>query len=83
MTLDIEPVPTASTPQAEPFRGASASNVQVPITPFLIPSDQVYYWTSAWQAGERETREDMAVGDTVKFTDARSAIAWLFSSDDD
>lgn len=83
MTADVEPIPAASTPRVEPFEGASSSNAQAPVTPFLIPSDQLYYWTSAWQAGERESMEDVVAGDTVSFGDARSAIAWLFSSDDD
>jgi antitoxin PrlF len=31
----------------------------------MIPADQAWFWTAAWQAGEREASEDIAAGRTT------------------
>ncbi len=50
--------------------------------PPAIPASQLYYWTSLWQEGERESREDIDRGDAVRFSDPLDAIRWLLSSEE-
>lgn len=37
----------------------------------LIDADQAWFWTDAWQAGEREASADIAAGRTTRSADAR------------
>lgn len=46
-------------------------------------TDQAYYWTPAWQAGEQESAEDRARGDVRVFATGAEAIAWLQEDADD
>jgi antitoxin MazE len=56
----------------------SIANDSVILTPKrLIDKSQAYFWTSDWQAAEREADEDIAAGRIYKFDDADSAIAAL------
>lgn len=50
--------------------------------PPSIPAAQRYFWTKVWQAGEAESREDLAAGDVRRFDDPLEAIRWLLSEDD-
>lgn len=50
--------------------------------PPAISMAQAYYWTHAWQRGERETQHDLARGDVRVFKTAGEAIQYLFSHDD-
>lgn len=34
-----------------------------------IPADQRWFWTSEWQAGEREASADIATGRTRRYSD--------------
>ncbi len=43
---------------------------------------QAYFWTSHWQAGEREADEDIASGRTKVFSSIDDAIAWLEGPED-
>jgi hypothetical protein len=54
-------------------------NRQVP--PVTL-AGQAYFWTNAWQAGERETDEDLATGNVRRFSNARDAIRYLLSADE-
>ena len=38
---------------------------------------QAYFWTPAWQRGEREADADIVAGRTRRFATAHEAIAWL------
>jgi hypothetical protein len=50
--------------------------------PVAIPASQLYYWTGAWQQGEREALEAIKRGDSRDFDDPRDAIRWLLSAED-
>jgi hypothetical protein len=34
-----------------------------------IPAEQAWFWTDAWQAGEREAGEQLAAGEGAMFDD--------------
>ena len=46
-----------------------------PIRP--LPASQDYYWSEAWQEGEREAMEEYRRGEAVGFNCAEDAIRWL------
>ncbi|ELP69700.1 AbrB/MazE/SpoVT family DNA-binding domain-containing protein [Streptomyces turgidiscabies] len=46
-----------------------------------IRSDQAWFWTPEWQAGERAASEDIAAGRTTVHEDADSMFASLNSDD--
>ena len=48
----------------------------------VTSAGQAYYWTRAWQEGEREALADKAAGRSIVFQDARDAIRYLLSEDD-
>lgn len=39
--------------------------------------DQAWYWTEEWQAGERESERDYALGNVETFDSADDMIRWL------
>jgi AbrB family looped-hinge helix DNA binding protein len=43
----------------------------------LIDKNQAYFWTSEWQAAEREADEDITAGRIQQFDDVEDAIAHL------
>lgn len=45
----------------------------------LIPRDQLWFWTSEWQAKEKEADEDKAAGRVKRFRSAARLIASLKS----
>lgn len=50
--------------------------------PAFIPRSQLYFWTSHWQRGERETVEDIRNGDYEVFENPADAIRWLLADDE-
>ena len=42
-----------------------------------IPGSQDYYWSEAWQEGEREAMKEYGRGEAVTFDCAEDAIRWL------
>lgn len=42
-----------------------------------VPSDQRWFWTEQWQAGEREAAEQIAAGQTKVYADAEAMFADL------
>ncbi|MGH3828915.1 MAG: hypothetical protein ACRDRS_00465 [Pseudonocardiaceae bacterium] len=42
-----------------------------------IPTDQRWFWTEEWQAGEREASEAIAAGDTTVHYSAEDFLAHL------
>jgi hypothetical protein len=50
--------------------------------PAAIPASQLYYWTGAWQRGEREALDEIERGEGRYFDNPRDAIRWLLSSED-
>ena len=41
----------------------------------LIDANQAWFWTEAWQEGEREAEEDLRAGRTKRFDSMESLIA--------
>ncbi len=39
-----------------------------------IPAEQAWFWTDAWQAGEREASEQVAAGEGATFDDGDSFL---------
>ena len=44
-------------------------------------SDQAWFWTAEWQAGEQEAAAQLERGEGVTFATAEELLAWL--ADDD
>lgn len=45
--------------------------------PLFIPAEQAYYWSSAWQEGEAETKANLKAGNARTFDDPLDAIRHL------
>ena len=43
----------------------------------VIDKSQAYFWTEAWQAGEREAQDDLAAGRVARFKTLEALIADL------
>ena len=82
--IDIEASLTTVAPTmiVSGFVTSSSSRFMLGAVPPAIPASQLYYWTSMWQEGERESREDIDRGDAVRFSDPLDAIRWLLSSEE-
>jgi len=50
--------------------------------PGAIPTDELFFWTRRWQAGEAESAAARAAGDVREFSSGRDAVRWLLSDDD-
>ncbi|MEY4322327.1 MAG: hypothetical protein RL410_108 [Actinomycetota bacterium] len=44
-----------------------------------VPADEAWFWSTEWQAGEREAAADVAAGRTRKFSSRKAADAFLES----
>ena len=45
--------------------------------PNSIPQDQAWFWSEAWQAGEREVNEALARGEYLEYETLEEALADL------
>ncbi len=45
----------------------------------LVDASQAYFWTEAWQRGERKADEDIKVGRVKRFKSAKEAVEYLES----
>ncbi len=43
----------------------------------LVDKEQAWFWSERWQQGEKEASEDIRVGRTHNFPDAKSAVHFL------
>lgn len=43
----------------------------------MAADSQAYFWTTAWQRGERDAEADIRAGRVFRFDDVREALAWL------
>lgn len=57
------------------FRGQSQF---VRYMPTDVPDDQRWYWTEAWQRGERQASKQIAKGFTTTYYDEASFMRGLF-----
>jgi hypothetical protein len=51
--------------------------------PMFIPEDQVYFWSSRWQADEAETLASLRAGRGKTFSDPLDAVRYLLNDCDD
>lgn len=89
-TATVEPQNTTASSTDVGMADASSSLSRLPTAEDLVlipggflPREQEYYWSEAWQAGEQESRAELAAGRGVRFDTADDAIRWLLSDDDD
>lgn len=52
--------------------------------PLFIAQDEIFFWTAAWQAGERESAAERAAGNSIVFDsdDPQDIIRWLHADDE-
>ncbi|MGD0247843.1 MAG: hypothetical protein ABSB75_02210 [Candidatus Limnocylindrales bacterium] len=84
MMIDVVEGAAATSTHVEFVAGSTVSNLPSGRSihcPAAIPSDQLYYWTMAWQRGEAESAADRAAGRTKRFESPSEAIHWLLSCD--
>ena len=43
----------------------------------LVDADQAWFWTDAWQSGEREANDDIAAGRTTRSSTAKDFLETL------
>ena len=48
----------------------------------VIDKDQAYFWTEAWQKGEREAEQDLQEGQTEQFETLEALVADLDAEDE-
>ena len=84
---EITPTPDASVASDVGHSGGRTLTTLGPdrviASPVILRTDQLYYWSAAWQAGEAQSRADIVNGDTMTFTDPKAAMRWLFGADVD
>ncbi len=77
-TLEITP---GAVSMSERRSGAAFMGYVGSRPPLFVPRDQVFFWTSAWQAGEAESARAREAGDVHDFDNAEDALRWLTSPD--
>jgi hypothetical protein len=79
ITVDLEAVSGKGAIEVEP----RTESMSVPSVgsyrsvPFFMPRAQVYYWSSAWQEGERESSAELRRGEAPTFDNPEDALRWL------
>ena len=49
--------------------------------PLFVSRDELFYWTAAWQAGERESSAELKAGQARRFASGEELLSWLRSPD--
>ncbi len=79
VTIDLEAVSGKGVIEVE----TRTESVSVPPrghhqqVPFFMPRSQVYYWSSAWQEGERASSAELRRGEAPTFDSPEDALRWL------
>lgn len=79
VTIDLEAVSGKGVIEVE----LRTESVSVPAhgphqrVPFFMPRVQVYYWSSAWQEGARESSAELRRGEAPTFDNPEDALRWL------
>ena len=55
-------------------RGLTKAEIKVAAKVGLIDPDQAYYWTEAWQKGEREAEQDIKAGCVKRFNNVQDLV---------
>jgi hypothetical protein len=82
----MSPAPTATNvaPLDVSDRDAATNTVTPHPTrlPLFVPRDDLFFWTSAWQEGERESAAEREAGNLRTFEDPKDLFRWLLSPGD-
>lgn len=79
--ISLAPAAASSSPgisSVAAARNAPAS----PDVPLFVPRDELFYWTRAWQEGERESAAEREAGNLRYFEDPNELFRWLLSPED-
>jgi hypothetical protein len=77
-TLEIRHLQTNAEQASSSVRVAGESMAFVGARPPLfVPSDQLYYWSRAWQDGEKEALADLEAGRSRVFDDLNELARYL------
>jgi hypothetical protein len=49
--------------------------------PVAVPYDELFFWTRAWQEGERESAAEREAGNLHTFDIPRDLVNWLSEHD--
>jgi hypothetical protein len=83
MTYAIELDAVATSSPVLVGSGRAASNSPRPeAMPTMIPRDELFFWTRAWQEGERESAKERARGNVLTFDDPKDLLRWLLDPED-
>ncbi len=85
LTIEVMHTTAAASNSAVSVARSSETNNHSPIPrgmPTSVPTDELYYWSETWQAGEAETIDALARGEGQTFKTAKEAIRYLLSNDD-
>jgi hypothetical protein len=86
--LDPRSVTTSPPPSLASIVESGESSVARQFEEFTLrpelgfPASQAYFWTEAWQRGERESAAARREGRVRHFANGDEAVAWLLSPDD-
>jgi hypothetical protein len=50
--------------------------------PAFVAKDELFFWTWAWQEGERESAVEREAGNIRTFDDPKDLLRWLLSPED-
>lgn len=82
-TLEVNPHSTTATPSIRVgLRPAVTNPGQRP--PLFVARDEIFFWTAAWQAGERASAAERHAGKSILFDsdDPEDIIRWLHADDE-
>ncbi len=77
-TISLSPAASSSAPRV----GAAVTASNAPTAqgvPTFVPRDELFFWTRAWQDGERESAAERERGDLRYFEDPRDLLRWLLT----
>jgi hypothetical protein len=80
----MSPTPTATNAGPVPVRDAATNTIEPVSTriPLFVARDELFFWTRAWQEGERDSAEAREAGEVVEFDSATDLLKWLLSDED-
>lgn len=76
----------------ETFAGSATAETAVAATntrepsrlrmPAFVPKDELFFWTRAWQEGEKESAAERGAGNLRTFDNPDDLFKWLLSDED-
>ncbi len=79
----ISLTPAAESPRSRPASAVGAANAPLSQrVPTFVPRDELFFWTHAWQDGERESAAEREAGNLRHFEDPNDLLRWLLTPED-